>query len=182
MGYLEEIEAAERARLADAAGNVPLFPGDTQLDIPTPLAGGGEIDAAAGLPDWLPEAVSTVLIGGLILGVIPGLKALRRRRRLQTLKTGDISGVWAEIVDRLTDHDAPPSPTDTPREHAAERPELRPLAAAYSRQAYGPPGRPSDAALETARRSYEATAQELRDTSWPQRIAAAYRIKSLFRR
>ncbi len=181
-GYLESIEAAERARLAEIAGAVPLFPGDNEFDIPIPQAGGGESDGSSTLPGWVPETIGSVVIAVVVFGLIPGLKALRRRRRLAALKNGDISGVWAEIVDRLTDADYPPAISDTPIDYAANRPAMRPLARAYSRQAYGPPGDPSRTSLAEAVRSYEATTKELQNEPLPRRMIALYRLRSLLSR
>ncbi len=180
--YLEEIEAAERARLAEAAGSVPLFPGENQFDITSPLAGGGDADGGQRLPGWLPEVIGVAAVAAVVLGVIPGLKALRRRRRLNSLKTGDISGAWADLVDRLRDADQGPHPTDTPEEMASRRPSMRPLAAAYSRQTYGPPGAPARGVLSEAVRSYQSVTQELREQPMPKRLAALYRLRSLMRR
>ncbi len=177
--YLERIEAAERARLAENAGAVPLFPGENEFDIPIPQAGGGESDSNSTLPGWVPEAVGSVVIASVVFGLIPGLKAIRRRRRLAAIKNGDISGIWAEIVDRLSDADYPPSVSDTPIEYAAARPEMRPLALAYSRQTYGPPGNPNRTALAEAVRSYQATTKELKTEPLPRRLLALYRLRSL---
>jgi transglutaminase-like putative cysteine protease len=180
--YLEEIEATERARLAEQAGSVPLFPGDNQFDIPNPLAGGGGSDGTTSIPGWLPELIGTLVVGATLLGAIPMLKRTRRRKRLARAREGDISGMWAEIVDRLTDVDESPLPTQTPHEFAADRPKLRPLAAAYSRHTYGPQGSPSKQAMRSAVDSFEATRTELNQASLPKRVWSTYRLRSLLRR
>ena len=180
--YLEQIEAAERARQAEASGSVPLFPGDDRFDIPSPLAGGGDSDSGTSAPGWLPELVGTLVVAAAILGAVPALKARRRRKRLRRIEQGDISGMWAEIVDRLIDADQQPEPTDTPREFAAGRPQLRALAAAYSRQTYGPEGTPSPNAVQSAVESYEATRADLKQAPLPRRVWFTYRLRSLFRR
>lgn len=74
----------------------------------------------------------------LLAGVIPLMKAMRRRRRLKTIRSGDITAAWDEIVDRLTDLGEAVLPSKTPMEFATETdPALLSLAVNYSAAIYG---------------------------------------------
>ncbi len=74
----------------------------------------------------------------LLIGLIPLLKALRRRRRLKRLSEGDITAAWDEIVDRLADLRSPVPAHQTPLEFArATDRSLVPLASSYSAAIYG---------------------------------------------
>ncbi|MGH8913576.1 MAG: DUF3488 and transglutaminase-like domain-containing protein [Acidimicrobiia bacterium] len=74
----------------------------------------------------------------LLAGLIPMLKALRRKRRLKRLRNGDITAAWDEIVDRLTDLGSPVPAHQTPLEFArATDRSLVPLASSYSAAVYG---------------------------------------------
>ncbi|MEE8407456.1 MAG: hypothetical protein V3S32_09940, partial [Acidimicrobiia bacterium] len=74
----------------------------------------------------------------LLAGVIPLLKSLRRRRRLKTIRNGDITAAWDEIVDQLTDLGETVHPSKTPMEFATETdPALLSLAVSYSAAIYG---------------------------------------------
>jgi transglutaminase-like putative cysteine protease len=74
----------------------------------------------------------------LMIGLIPMLKAFRRRRRIRRLHEGDITAAWDEIVDRLTDLRTPVPAHQTPLEFArATGRDLVPLASSYSAAVYG---------------------------------------------
>ncbi len=74
----------------------------------------------------------------LIAGVIPLIKAMRRRRRLRTIRSGDITAAWDEIVDRLVDLGETVPASKTPMEFANETdPALLSLAVNYSAAIYG---------------------------------------------
>ena len=74
----------------------------------------------------------------LLAGVIPLIKAMRRRRRLKTIRSGDITAAWDEIIDRLTDLGESVPPSKTPMELATETdPALLSLAVNYSAAIYG---------------------------------------------
>ena len=74
----------------------------------------------------------------LLAGVIPLIKAMRRRRRLKTIRSGDITAAWDEIIDRLTDLGETVPPSKTPMEFATETdPALLSLAVKYSAAIYG---------------------------------------------
>jgi hypothetical protein len=110
--------------------------------IPIPEFGtpGGFID----LPPVEPTAQGPrwwiLIIPALVLlaGVIPLLKTLRRRRRLKTIRNGDITAAWEEIVDQLTDLGETVPGHMTPLEFATETdPALLSLAVNYSASIYG---------------------------------------------
>jgi transglutaminase-like putative cysteine protease len=74
----------------------------------------------------------------LVAGLIPMLKAFRRKRRVKRLRDGDITAAWDEIVDRLTDLGSPVPAYQTPLEFArATDRSLLPLASSYSAAIYG---------------------------------------------
>jgi transglutaminase-like putative cysteine protease len=74
----------------------------------------------------------------LVAGLIPMLKAFRRKRRVKRLREGDITAAWDEIVDRLTDLGSPVPAYQTPLEFArATDRSLVPLASSYSAAIYG---------------------------------------------
>jgi transglutaminase-like putative cysteine protease len=74
----------------------------------------------------------------LLIAVVPGLKWLRRRRRIRRLHEGDVTAAWDEIVDRLTDLRTPVPAHQTPLEFArATGKDLVPLASSYSAAIYG---------------------------------------------
>ena len=82
---------------------------------------------------------------GVLVGSIPGLKALRRRHRHKLAAQGDVAAAWAEIIDRLEDLGDGPAIHQTPVEFASQAAEdLLPLARAYSASVYGGV-RPTDA-------------------------------------
>jgi hypothetical protein len=74
----------------------------------------------------------------LLVGLVPLIKGLRRRRRLGRLRKGDITAAWDEIVDRLADLGSPVPSYQTPLEFAtATDRSLVPLAVSYSAAVYG---------------------------------------------
>jgi transglutaminase-like putative cysteine protease len=74
----------------------------------------------------------------LVVALIPGVKWLRRRRRIQRLHDGDITAAWDEIVDRMADLRNPVPAHQTPLEFArATGNDLVPLASSYSAAIYG---------------------------------------------
>lgn len=122
--------------------------------------------------NWWPVLLVAIL---LAVGVVPGIKALRRRRRVRQVREGDITAAWDEIVDRLADLGEPVSPSLTPMEVArATDPALLPLATGYSAAIYG--GR-ADAGSELDLLEVEAWLHESFDTK--RRVVAAIRPTSL---
>ena len=111
-----------------------------------------------------------------IVGLVPWLKRLRRRRRLARLRTGDITAVWDEIVDRLTDLGQPVPEYETPMEFATRADDsLISLATNYSAAVYGNRnGMATEADLEIVedwlRHRYEST----------RRVRASLNPRSLF--
>jgi transglutaminase-like putative cysteine protease len=74
----------------------------------------------------------------LLIGLVPMLKWVRRRRRIKRLHEGDITAAWDEIVDRLADLRTPVPAHQTPLEFArATGKDLVPLASSYSATVYG---------------------------------------------
>lgn len=95
----------------------------------TPTAGS---DSQASLWVW------ALLAAALVVAALPTAKVVRRRRRLQRIRQGDVEAAWQEIVDRLTDLGNDPDPSETPLEIARhESADLLPLARLYSASAYG---------------------------------------------
>jgi hypothetical protein len=93
------------------------------------------VEATTGGLRWWILALPVI---ALLAGVIPLLKSLRRRRRLKTIRNGDITAAWDEIVDKLTDLGETVHPSKTPMEFAAETdPALLSLAVNYSAAIYG---------------------------------------------
>lgn len=105
-------------------------PGDlTGIQNLTP-EGGGNV-----APTWWPLVFPAL---ALAVAAIPGLKWLRRRRRLSRARKGDITAVWGEIVDRLIDlgESVPSSLTPIEVAQTIDR-ALLPLAVQYSEAVYG---------------------------------------------
>jgi transglutaminase-like putative cysteine protease len=74
----------------------------------------------------------------VLIGFVPLLKSVRRRRRMGRLREGDITAAWEEIVDRLDDLGTPVPAHQTPLEFAtATDRSLIPLARTYSAAVYG---------------------------------------------
>ena len=153
---------------------------EEEFDIPDRVAaGGGGDDVSTGpqLPSWfLP--VAAILIG--LFGLLPGVKWIRRRRRLRRLESGDISAAWSEIVDRLTDLGAGPTRSATPVEFAKKTDGLmRPLAEVYGASIYGT-GDEDPGSIGVATRSLEDTEGQviLRYPLW-RRTLARYKVGTL---
>ncbi len=119
--------------------------------------------------------------GVAIFGLVPGLKALRRRLRLRRLSDGDVAAAWQEIVDRLSDlGDAPPR-SSTPAEIArGTDPVMRPLADVYGESAYGPTATLTEDRVVTAREALEDTEDRLSSRySRARRLWSRYNLNSL---
>jgi transglutaminase-like putative cysteine protease len=128
---LDPVEYLE-APVNNPAGIPPDFTDDLQgvADIEPPGPAGGNQPVRW----WL-----IVLVAALpLLAVIPLVKRIRRRRRLNRVRDGDITAAWDEIVDRLTDLGMDVSPSLTPLELAQSTDHtLLPLAHSYSSTIYG---------------------------------------------
>ena len=128
-----------------------------------------------GVGGWWPFALIGVLAA---LTVIPLAKRIRRRRRLNKVRNGDITAAWDEIVDRLTDLGVEVSPALTPVEVARQTDRaLLPLALSYSATVYGGrQGQAKESDLIGAEWWIERTYQG------PERALAAFSLRSLTRR
>ena len=108
-------------------------------------------------------------------GLPPAVKTARRRGRIRRAREGDITAVWDEIVDRLSDLGDGPPAHQTPIEFASSTdPQLVPLARAYSATLYG--GRAVAGTmghLRTAEQWLESTYDRRR------RTRATFRLRSL---
>lgn len=100
-------------------------------------------------PRWWPLIFPVI---ALVISLIPLFKWIRRRRRLTRARSGDITAVWDEIVDRLIDLGEPVPDSLTPVEVARNTDDaLMPLAIDYSAAIYGGrEGRGSELDLLTA--------------------------------
>ena len=180
--------ASEHLAAAQAETRPRTTPGDTATATPTTIpvdpelvaGGGAESVEPSGLPGWLVPAI----LAALLLGLVPGIKWLRRRQRIKRLDDGDVSAAWQEIVDRLADLKVDLRASETPTEVAADiGPVLTPLADVYSEAAYGPGAPISQRRLATAARSLTDTEDELtREHSIMERVAARYRVRSIVKK
>lgn len=128
-------------------------------------------------PGWL---VPLSLIGAAALGatLVPILKAVRRRRRLRRLRTGDVTAAWEEMVDRLADLGTPVPGHQTPIEFARSTDRsLVPLAHSYSAAIYG---ERNGTAREPELRAVETWIRLRYDDA--ARMRAAFNPRSLMRR
>jgi transglutaminase-like putative cysteine protease len=130
----------------DPTAYLPERDGPLTLDQPLPFEsqfeeGLDDFDAPsgdAGSGFRLTRAWLVVPVLALLVGLVPMLKAVRRRRRIKRLHEGDITAAWDEIVDRLADLRAPVPAHQTPLEFArATGKDLVPLASSYSASVYG---------------------------------------------
>jgi transglutaminase-like putative cysteine protease len=100
----------------------------------TDLGGAGAGGTSGSFPMWVLSVPLLILIGF----AVPLLKGLRRRRRMSTIRTGDITAAWDEIVDQLSDLGEPVPDHNTPVEFAlATDRSLVPVARAYGAAIYG---------------------------------------------
>jgi transglutaminase-like putative cysteine protease len=133
-----------------------------------------------GLPVWLLPTLAALV---LAFGLLPAVKWARRRHRLDGLATGDVSGAWREMVDRLSDLGDEPAPAATPLEVAvATDAAMVPLARTYGESIYGrPKGRSFDLAqVAIATRSFQDTEGRFRGRYSPaRRLLSWYRLRSL---
>lgn len=115
------------------------------------------------VPGWLGQLGLAIVISSGLIGFVPLVKAIRRRRRLRRLQSGDVSAAWSEIVDRLADSGRRPRPSATPFEVAlATDQEMLTLADVYAGTIYGERS-PSSSDLESATWSLVATERSLRE-------------------
>ena len=79
-----------------------------------------------------------ILVAAVALLLPTIAKSIRRRRRFKAARNGDVTAVWDELVDRLSDLGQPVPPSQTPMEFARNTdPALVSLAVAYSAAIYG---------------------------------------------
>jgi transglutaminase-like putative cysteine protease len=128
------------------------------------------------------EAPSWWILGGvalvLLIGTVPFLKMMRRRRRLARIREGDITAVWDELVDRLIDlgQDVPDSMTPVELAHHTDA-SLVPVALSYASTVYG--GKEGQARESDL---YGAEWWIDRTFDGPTRARAAMRMRSLMRK
>lgn len=150
-----------------------LPPGFEDPDVDRNLGLPGGRLAGIPLTAWL---TSIALVTTLVAS-IPGVKAIRRRRRLARLKQGDIGAAWAEITDRLADLGHQLDPSRTPRETAISIDRaLLPLAFRLSADVYG-----ERIAEDREAVFHEAEARIKRDLSRWQWWWASVQLRSLIR-
>ena len=151
---------------------------DPTIDIPDVSTDGDSSIAAPNLPGWV---YLTAAGAAGVFGLLPGVKWIRRRRRMRRLEHGDVSAAWAEIVDRLSDLGDRPSPAVTPTEIARSTdPVMRPLADVYSEFVYGTGTPLAGGRVALAGRSLSDTEDRLLNRySLGRRIVAHYRLTSL---
>jgi transglutaminase-like putative cysteine protease len=164
-----------------SGGPTPTSPGDFDFDEdqPNPIGPIAQPEFDTG---WRLTLFQGVVLGlAAFIGSIPLTKWIRRRRRLQRLKQGDITGAWNEIVDRLTDYGRPPTPDQTPAEVASSlHRSLRPLARNVAETLYGPDRPLTPAKVEQATASFEETESYLKDIYRPfDRAMSWLRLHSL---
>ena len=142
---------------------------------PTPAAGA----QTNGIWRWI------VLVTLAILSSVPpALRWWRRKRRIDRMRTGDITAAWQEIVDELEDLGEPVLASATPVE-AAERvsPVMSDFAEAYQAQVYGPNADLAEPVIRAARASFGLTHRHLQDSHPPPRHLFRWlRIGSLRRK
>jgi len=141
-------------------------------NLPESQIRGGTVSTEPSFPwEWL----LVIPVAALVIGAIPWVKSLRRRRRMTKLRQGDITAAWEEIVDRLTDLGQPVPASETPMEFARRTdPTLVSLATNYSATIYGGrsgmgTARDLEVVEDWLRRRYEGG----------QRLRAAFSPKSL---
>lgn len=139
--------AEQPASITAGLASDEYLPGDEETPGVTPPPVIGSPDEIPELIDDAPQALSGagprwwlvgVLVAALLAGAIPIYKRVRRRRRLERIRKGDVTAAWDEIVDRLADLGEPVSDTMTPLEVARARDiALLPLALSYGASIYG---------------------------------------------
>jgi transglutaminase-like putative cysteine protease len=142
---------------------------------PPEFVDSGPVSTSGGGPRWWLIGVTAAV---LLVGSVPGVKYLRRRRRLTRIREGDITAVWDELVDRLIDLDQDVPDSLTPVELARRTDtSLVPVALSYASTVYGG-------------RQGQATEADLYGAEWwidrtfdsRTRARAALRVRSLMKR
>lgn len=166
---------------------LPLPPPQLEGEQPDRFLGAGSSDEPTRsfeLPGWVWRGIPLIALLGVAVLALPGIKAIRRRRRMRRFESGDISAAWHEITGRLADLGEPPATADTPAEFAeATHRSLVPLAAVYAETVYGPERPLASSKVAVAKDSY-ADAETLLTTRYSpmQRFRSGYSLRSLRRR
>ncbi len=139
-----------------------------------------DFSAPAGFP-WRWVVVAAALV---LAALPPSIRAIRKRRRLEQLRRGDVTAAWQEIVDQLEDLGDPVPASATPMEAAAMvSPTMTALAEAYQAQIYGPGDRVPKSLVTRAEASYGLTHRHLQGSyTPPKHLWKWLRIGSLRRR
>jgi hypothetical protein len=110
-------------------GEDPRFAFDDEVD----LGAGGS--GSSNLPPMWVWLIPIVIAA---ISAVPILKRVRRSRRLRSIREGDVTAAWDEIVDQLRDLGEAVPAHQTPIEFArATDRSLMPLAYAYGASIYG---------------------------------------------
>jgi hypothetical protein len=181
--YLPRVEA-QTFEPNQSASQPPQF-GEDGIPLPPVIGTGGAGDASGiTVPGWLSWLLPILLVGLALIGAIPLLKWLRRRRRLRRLESGDISAAWEDITARLTDLREPINPASTPREVAHDYDSaMVPLAVVYGKSLYGSEPVATDSDVATATDSLDHTRTRMSTRySTGRRLVAWYRPGELLPR
>jgi hypothetical protein len=177
--YGEEIPDPVAALTQDDGGSAegPLSRRDQREPGFAPIGGGGSAESSwLDLPswvNWLGALAGLIAVGALM---VPIAKWWRRRRRLASLKHGDIAAAWEDITDRLADLGDPVRASATPLETAESvDASLLPLAHTYGETLYGE-HESTTAVIEQATAAHTQALQHVTASYTTfQRILAAFR-------
>jgi hypothetical protein len=177
--YGEEIPDPEDAESdSESAGaDGPLSPRDQRQPGFAPIGGASNVESSwLDLPSWANWLGTLAALITMAALMVPAAKWWRRRRRLASLKQGDIGAAWDDITDRLADLGDPVRPSDTPLETAQSiDASFLPLAHTYGETLYGE----HDSTTAVIERATTAHAQALQHVAVSytssQRLIAAFR-------
>ncbi len=177
--YGEEIPDPEVAASGgDSSGaDGPLSQRDQRQPGFAPIGGGQSAESSwLDLPswvNWIGALAGLITVAALM---VPAAKWWRRRRRLASLKQGDIAAAWQDITDRLADLGDPVQPSATPLETAESiDASFVPLAHTYGETLYGE-HETNTAVIERATTAHAQALQHVAASyTTSQRVIAAFR-------